>query len=113
WIELRKETKQQWLWLNGERIINCTIEDDQISSSEKNFLLKLDCAVVLESEKKIYQVVHKLLRYLPGFNKLMPAEFLMADNHKWLSKGAFQKNGSPVTHGMAIHEWVNFNAQDP
>lgn len=111
WIELRKENKQQWLWLNGEKITNCSIEDDHISSPE-NFLLKLDCGVVLESEKKIFQLIHKLLRYLPGFNKLMPAKFLMAHSHKWLSKGEFQKNGGPVTQGMAIHEWVNFNAQE-
>jgi len=111
WIELRKENKQQWLWLNGEKIINCSIEDDHISSPEKNFLLKLDRGVVLESEKKIFQVAHTLLRHLPGFNKLMPANFLMAHSHKWLSKGEFQKNGGKVTQGMAIHEWVNFNAQ--
>ncbi|MDX1762523.1 MAG: hypothetical protein R3218_10245 [Christiangramia sp.] len=112
WIELRKENKQQWLWLNGEKIINCSIEDDQIRSQEKNFLLNLDRGVVLEYEKKIYHVVHKLLRYLPGFNKLMPTNFLMAQNNKWLSKGEFQNKGNPVTQGMAIHEWVNFKAQD-
>ncbi len=109
WIELRKEDKQQWLWLNGDKIVNCTIEDDHISSLDKDFLLKLDCRAVLESEKKIYQVVHNLIHYLPGFNKLMPTKFLMADNHKWLSNGVFQKKGSPVTQGIAIHEWVNFN----
>lgn len=112
WIELRKVEKQQWLWLNGEKLMNCSIEDSHISSTEKSFLLKLDRNVVLESEKKIFQVVQKLLRYLPGFNKLMPSKFLMADNHKWISKGEFKKNGSPVTQGMAIHEWVNFNVQD-
>lgn len=109
WIELRKENKQQWIWLNGDKLINCRIEDDHIASAEKNFLLKLDCGVALESEKKIFQVMQKLCRYLPGFNQLMPTEFLMADNHKWLSNGEFQKNGSPGTKGMAIHEWVNFN----
>lgn len=111
WIELRKENKQQWLWLNGEKITNCSIEDDHISSSEMNFLLKLDRGVVLESENKIYRVMHKLLQYMPGFNKLMPTKFLMAYNHKWLSKGEFQKKGRPVMHGIAIHEWVNFNAR--
>lgn len=111
WIELRKETKQQWVWLNGEKLMNCSIEHDHISSPE-NFLLKLDCWVVLESERKIYRVMHKLLRYLPGFYKLMPTKFFMAYNHKWLSKGEFQKKGGPVTQGIAIHEWVNFNAQD-
>lgn len=112
WIELRNENKQQWLWLNGKQIINCTIEDDHVSSEKENFLLKLDRHGIIESDKKIYQVVHKLLRYMPGFNKLMPAKFLMADNHKWLSQGEFQKNGGAVSKGMAIHEWVNFMAQD-
>lgn len=111
WIELRKENKRQWVWLNGEKITNCSIEDDHISSPE-NFLLKLDCGAVLESGNKIYRMMNKLLHYLPGFNKLMPTKFLMAYNHKWLSKGEFQKKGSPVTQGKAIHEWVNFNAQD-
>lgn len=112
WIELRNENKQQWLWLNGEKLMNCSIEDDHISSKEKNFFLKLDRSVVLESEKKIFKVVQKLLSYLPGFNKLMPSKFLMADSHKWLSKAKFQKNESLITQGMAIHEWVNFNVQD-
>lgn len=112
WIELLEENKQQWLWLNGEKITNCSIEDNHISSVEKNFSLKLDRGVTLESEKKIFQVVQNLLSYLPGFNKFMPSKFLMADNHKWLSKGEFQKNGNPVTQGMAIHEWVNFNGQN-
>lgn len=112
WIELRKENKQQWLWLNGEKLMNASIEDDHISSQEKNFFLKLDRGVVLESEKKIFHVVEKLLRYLPGFNQLMPTKFLMATNHKWLSKGEFQHKGHPVTQGTTIHEWVNFNAQD-
>jgi hypothetical protein len=112
WIELRKENKQQWLWLNGEKITTCSIEDDHISSTSNDFLLKLDRGVALESEKKIFQVAQKILCYLPGFNKLMPTKFLMADNHKWLSKAEFHKNASPVTEGTAIHEWVNFNAQD-
>ena len=30
WIELREKDKQQWLWLNGEKIENCIIEDDRI-----------------------------------------------------------------------------------
>ena len=111
WIELRKEYKQQWLWLNGEKITNCSIEDHHISAADERFSLKLDRSVVLESEKKIFQVVQKLLRYLPGFSKLMPSKFLMADSHKWVSKCEFQKDDNPATRGMAIHEWVNFNVQ--
>ena len=112
WIELRKENKQQWLWLNGEKITNCSIEDDYISSTEENFILKLDRGIVLESENKIFRVMHKLMEFLPGFNKLMPAKFLMAYNYKWLSKGEFQRKEGPVIQGMAIHEWVKFNPRD-
>lgn len=111
WIEIREKDKKQWLWLNGKNIPNCNIEDHEISSKEENFILKLDRQGILESEKKIYQVVEKLLKFLPGFNKIMPVKFLMADNHKWLSKGEFKKANSEITEGTAIHEWVNFNAQ--
>ena len=112
WIELRKEDRKHWFWLNGESILDGTIEDDQVLSSKKNFLLKLDRKVVLESEKKIYKVVEKLLHYLPGIKKVMPLKFLMADNHKWLSKGEFQKNNSGIYHGLAIHERVDFNSPE-
>ncbi|NNL15187.1 MAG: hypothetical protein HKO81_00925 [Flavobacteriaceae bacterium] len=112
WIELREQNKQQWLWLNNERILNPIIEDDHIVSEDKNFVLNLDRGIVLESEKKIFKVVEKLLSYLPGFKQLMPAKFLMATNYKWLSKGEFQKKGHTKRQVMAIHEWVNFNSQD-
>lgn len=111
WIELREKDKKQWLWLNGESIPDCIIENDQVSSKKEDFLLKLDRETILESEKKIYQVVEKLLHYLPGFKKIMPLKFLMADNHKWLSIGEFQKGNSASLKGMAIHEWVNFKPQ--
>lgn len=111
WIELRKTNKQQWLWLNGEKLLNCSIEDDCIESQEKDFVLKLDRGVVIESEKKIFQVVEKRLRFIPGFKQLMPVSFLMAQNYKWLSKGDFQRKGKGVVLGTAIHEWVNFNAE--
>ncbi len=112
WIELRKEIKQQWLWLNGHKIMNATIEDDFIESKENKFFIKLDRSVVLESEKKIFHVVETLLKYLPGFNQIMPIKFLMATNNKWLSKGELERHGQAVTQGMAIHEWVNFNTKN-
>lgn len=111
WIELREKDKIQWLWLNGEIIPDGIIENDRVSSREGDFQLILDRTTVLESEKKIYQVVQKLLKFLPGFNKIMPVKFLMANNNKWLSKGEFQKGGSENVQGIAIHEWVNFNPQ--
>jgi hypothetical protein len=113
WIELREKEKRQWLWLNGEKIENCIIEDDRVSLPEKNLILNLDRGVVLESEKKIFSVVEKLIRYIPGFSKVMPISFLMADEIKWLSKGELQTHGSTFENGTAIHELVNFKAFKP
>jgi hypothetical protein len=110
WIELREKDKRQWLWLNGEKIENCIIEDNQISIPEKDLVLNLDRGVLLESEKKIFSLVGKLIRYIPGFNKVMPLKFLMADEYKWLSKGQLQTPAKTLASGMAIHEFVNFKA---
>ena len=113
WIELREKEKRQWLWLNGEKIENCIIEDDYISLPVKDLVLKLDRGVVLESEKKIFSVVENLIRLIPGFNKIIPLSFLMADEIKWLSKGEFQAQGKTIAGGMAIHELVNFKGSQP
>jgi hypothetical protein len=113
WIELREKNREQWLWLNGEKIENCIIEDDLISIPEKDLVLNLDRAILLESEKKIFSVVENIIRYIPGFNKVMPLNFLMADEFKWLSNGRLQKQCKTQASGMAIHELVNFKAYNP
>ena len=110
WIELREKDKRQWLWLNGEKIENCIIEDDLIVLPEKDLVLNLDQGIQLESEKKIFSVMEKLIRYIPGFNKVMPLNFLMADEIKWFSKGHLQEHNKNIASGMAIHELVNFKA---
>ena len=109
WIELREKNKQQWLWLNGTKYSNCQITDDFIESAKNDFILKLDHEGVIESQKTIFKVVEKILRFIPGFKQLMPAKFLMARNNKWISTGEFQRKGRAVAQGMAIHECVNFN----
>ncbi len=108
WIELRKSDKKQWLWLNGEKIGTCLIEDDRIVIQEGNLTLYLDRQVILESEKKIQSVVGKIIRYLPNFHKSIPLGFLMADETKWLSKCELHSNGKVISNGTAIHELVNF-----
>jgi len=110
WIELREKEKRQWLWLNGEQIENGIVEDNQITIPGRNLVLNLDRGIVLEAEKKISSVVGKLIRYLPGFKKVMPISFLMADECKWLSKGLLQIPGKSPSNGTAIHELVNFKA---
>lgn len=109
WIELRGEEKQQWVWYNGEKIENASIEDDRIFLPSKDILLKLDRNTVLEAEKKLQQIIRKLTRYLPGFHKSIPWQFMMADEFKWLSRGILEKDGQAFSNGWAIHEFVNFN----
>ena len=109
WIELLlEEEKKQWVWLNEEKIETCIIEDSLISIPEKDVTLNLDRGVLLESGKKIYAVVEKLIHYIPGFNKVIPLKFLMADEFKWLSKGELKTRGKTIFTGAAIHEFVNF-----
>lgn len=111
WIEVRAEGKQKWIWMNGKKINEAQIEDNQISIPTKNIKLVIDRSVVLESEQKIFHVVKKLRKYLPGIKRSMPIQFLMADEHKWLSKGIIQKDGKEIDSGPVIHEFVNFNSQ--
>jgi hypothetical protein len=108
WIELRSGKKQQWLWVNGEKIQNSIIEDDRIVVPEKAIELQLDRQVSLESEKKIFSVVRKLMPFLPGFKRLVPFPFLMASEHKWLSGGVLLRDGVVLGQGKAIHECVDF-----
>lgn len=111
WIELRKGKKQQWIWLNGIQWKEGLIEDDRIILDSGKISLTLDRSVVLESEKKISSVMENLLKYLPGFKKLMPLQFLMADECKWLSNGQLTRNKVPGGRGMAIHELVDFKPE--
>jgi len=108
WIELRGSERQQWLWLNDERLCRSTIEDDQIVIPEKGLILELKKDVVLESEKKILNVVKRLLRFVPGFNRSMPSRFLNSDESKWLSQGVLRKEAEVISTGWAIHECVRF-----
>jgi hypothetical protein len=109
WIDLKGKEDLQWLWVNGEEVTDCEISDYQINVPGKKMVLSLDRAVELESEKKIFSVVEKVLRYLPGFKKSMPLNFLMADEVKWLSNCQLHCSGNMVDSGKAIHELVLFN----
>lgn len=113
WIELIEKEKRQWLWVNGDKIENCIIKDECIFIPHNDMVLNLDQGVVLEAEKKIFSVVEKIMRYIPGFKKVMPINFLMADEFKWLSKGELQAQNKTISRGMAIHELVNFKAMEP
>jgi len=108
WIELIENETKQWLWLNGERIYNCKIDDHLILIPDKNISINLDQGVVLESEKKIMSVVEKLMNYVPGLKKHIPLKFLLADERKWLSKAIISSEKNWIENGITIHEYVNF-----
>lgn len=107
WIELKSETTKQWVWYNGEKMQKGILSDQEISIPEKHILLQFTDTTIIESEKKIYNVVKKIFRFLPGFYKLIPTGFLMADENKWRSRGIL-KNKNTCTEGWVIHELVNF-----
>ena len=108
WIEINGADKQQWVYVNGQRIDNAIVEDDHISFPEGNMSVTLDRKGSLESEKTIFNVVEKLVKYLPGFKKIIPIHFLMADNYKWLSDATLFSHDKTI-EGKAIHELVAFN----
>ena len=110
WIELIKGTeKQQWLWFNGRKYENSTINNNLIYIPKEDLSLILDKNVILVEEKKILKIVKVILSYLPGFNNPISNNFLNADESKWLSHATLLKNGKFVEKGWSIYEFVNFN----
>ena len=91
------------------KVHNCGINDSEIRLPFAGLVLKLDHAVILQSEKKIQTVMRKLVKYLPGFEQIIPDNFLMAEEIKWLSKGELFQDGRLFGTAPVIHERVDFN----
>ncbi len=108
WIRWKTDSAKKWTWLNGELISESSVEDDEISLPEHEIRLFTDKSVTLESEKRIQNLMVKLIRYLPGIDKSMTLKFLMADETKWLSRTKLEKDGKIINLGFAIHELVTF-----
>ena len=108
WIEIKSDDLKQWVWYNGEKINDAGITENEITLLSKNIQLKLSNRQVIESENKISQVVKKLLRYIPGFNRLIPLNFLSSREYKWVSNGILYIDGLPASEGWTIHELVDF-----
>lgn len=108
WISLGGSSEKRWLWWNGQRIYQCTIDDQEIRIPGENRVIELVHVAELEAEKKIFNVVRDAARYIPGFEKAMPLRFLMADEQKWLSRASFKSDDEILDTGYAIHELVQF-----
>ena len=108
WIEMKNDPLQQWLWYNGKLLPNCTITNDAILINEKNAELVFSRKIIIESEKKVSNLVKSLVEFIPGLRKKMTSSFLYADETKWLSKGTLKCAGQTKSNGWVIHEFVNF-----
>ena len=108
WIEYKRERTKQWVWVNNELLADCNVSDFSLSHKNKRMHLSFDQHVLLEKEKKIFNVLKIIFRYLPGFNQVIPREFLNSDEKKWLSKSILTIEGREVAEGWSIHEYVNF-----
>jgi hypothetical protein len=108
WIEIKSEQTKQWIWFNGEKADNAIVSDTEIIIQSVDIRLKLENRQVIESEKKINQVVKRMLRFIPGFKHSIPFNFLSAEEYKWISRGSLYKNGLPEGEGWVIHEYIDF-----
>ena len=108
WIEIKNTESRKWLWLNAELHENCIIQDDFLLIPDINISLQLDKSTVLESEKKLTSITDKLVKFIPGIKKMVPVNFLLADECKWLSKVNIYRNNELCDFGYSIHEYVNF-----
>lgn len=109
WIEMKGGHDGQWVWWNGASVPDCEITDERLHLPGLGLTILLEKKAKLGEGKKILKVVSKLVRYLPGFNKLIPEPFLLSDEHKWCSKATITGAGKSPLQGWAVHEFVNFN----
>lgn len=109
WIQMKGELEKKWLWINSELQNNVLLADDMIKIPEKSIEISLKKLITLEAEKKISVVLNDLLKYIPkAFKKIIPSQFLSADEFKWFSNAVLHENNSKITNGVAIHEFVKF-----
>lgn len=108
WIEIKSGADKQWVWYNGEKMDQAVISDELIELPSKNIRLVLNNIRLIEAEKKMNNVIKKLLRFMPGFHRSVPANFLLADEYKWISRGSLYKEGLLENEGWVIHERVDF-----
>ncbi len=108
WIEWKEKQNRQWLWMNNLPVIDGRISDNLIEMPHQDSKLLLKKVATLESEKKISSLISKISRFIPGIGNWIPLHFLVADEHKWISKGQIFQNNQLMDEGMAIHEYVDF-----
>ena len=112
WIEWQHETTpRRWLYLDGRRLddTGAIIGENAVQAPAAGLHLELQPFRTLESEKKLQKISAELLHWIPGFDRLAPLHFLMADEHKWLSRGVLRLPGQPECAGWVIHVRGDFS----
>ena len=109
WLQLAGEQNKQWAWHNGRYCNDVGISEFSLEFPEQDIQLTLGESASLESEKKMLNIVRKLSDRIPGLQRIVPYNFLMSDENKWLSKADITHSNGRISRGWAIHELVNFN----
>ena len=104
----RNSEEKNWVWINGDIVKYCTITDNQIKIAKEKINIEIDKVYDIENEQSINKVVKNLVKYIPGFGKALPLKFLLAQNHKWFSKGVLHDFSEDICSGNVIHELVEF-----
>ena len=110
WIEIKSNPIKKWIWHNGSPISNCEISDEKITIKKTGIQLLFTNRRIIESEKKIFNIAKSLLSLIPRISNTITADFLNADETKWLSLGILKQNGIIKSQGWIIHEWVEFGS---
>lgn len=108
WIQIKGQEQNQWVWLNGKKINRAVISDDGVTIKDESIHLDIRENRDTGTVSNITEVIKKLTRFIPGFNRLMPLNFLMAKENKWIGKGSLYKEGLLECEGWVIHERVDF-----
>ncbi|WP_297695314.1 hypothetical protein [uncultured Eudoraea sp.] len=108
WIEIKEKDIKQWVWVNNDLVEGSTITDSEVLIPSRNLKILMDQKEVLENDQKIKSVVRKLDRFLPGFAKIIPKNFLLADETKWYSRAKLYQDNDMISKGQCIHEFVDF-----
>jgi hypothetical protein len=109
WIELRGKEQKSFAWYNGQQVQSVDVSENRVLLPSLKLSLEFNDTKIIRSHKSIANAVKRIAKYIPGFTRLVPLKFLMADETKWLSKGLLIKDTNLISKGWVIHELVTFN----
>lgn len=106
WIELKGADTRRWVFDGAGLASGSSVSDTAISVAGGQKTLLLEAPAVIEEEQKFAAVLRELDRWLPGFDRITPLQFLRARETKWRSAGVLLVDGAVQQRGWVIHELV-------